>query len=193
MIIISVLSHKIVSFNTKTYYLLGFLFFIPLLGKAQNWTLYLSTKDVYSIAIDAQGNKWVGTYNGGVSKYDGTTWTNYNTSNTNGGLAGNTVKAIAIDAQGNKWFGTDGGGVSKLIEIKTSLPIVKQIDVLDIYPNPSRDPLNIVWHWHQQEKMSFEIYDLMGRRVQALSVMSTGASSQKTDIPLEKLSAGVYF
>jgi ligand-binding sensor domain-containing protein len=71
---------------------------------------------VSSIAIDAEGNKWFGTWEG-VSKFDGTTWTTYDTLD---GLACNNVLAIAIDAEANKktalvnkWFGTYGGGVSK--------------------------------------------------------------------------------
>ena len=42
----------------------------------------------------------------GVSKFDGTNWTTYTTSD---GLVGNYVRAIAIDKEGNKWFGTDEG------------------------------------------------------------------------------------
>jgi ligand-binding sensor domain-containing protein len=67
-----------------------------------------------AIAIDASGNKWFGTWGGGVSKFDGTTWTTYNSSNS--GLAYNSVQAIAIDASGNKWFGTTFSGVSKFHE-----------------------------------------------------------------------------
>ena len=82
---------------------------------AQTWTNYTTTdglidNSVYAITIDNQGNKWVGT-NNGVSKFDGTGWTSYTTSNS--GLATDRVNAIAIDDQGNKWFGTWGGGVSK--------------------------------------------------------------------------------
>jgi len=44
-----------------------------------------------------------------VSKYDGTTWTTYTTTNS---LASNNVYAIGIDSAGIKWFGTDNG-VSK--------------------------------------------------------------------------------
>ena len=74
---------------------------------------------VNAIAIDKQGNKWFGarTYDthglipsGGVSKFNDTNWTNYDTSK---GLAGIFVSSIAFDGQGNKWFGTYGGGVSK--------------------------------------------------------------------------------
>jgi streptogramin lyase len=89
-----------------------------------NWTTYDTTNGlvgnfVSSIAIDSQGNKWIGTvtvlsksnkvYGGGVSKFDGAVWTTYKTKD---GLASNNVYSIAIDKHGNKWFGTDSG-VSK--------------------------------------------------------------------------------
>jgi streptogramin lyase len=64
---------------------------------------------VSSIAIDSEGNKWFGTYGGGVSKFDDNIWTTYKTTN---GLVSNFVNSITIDAQGNKWFGTVSG-VSK--------------------------------------------------------------------------------
>lgn len=77
-------------------------------GDGQADVAGLASNYVYSIAIDAAGNKWFGTDNG-VSKFDGTTWTTYTTAD---GLADNYVEAILIDAAGNKWFGTLGG-VSK--------------------------------------------------------------------------------
>jgi ligand-binding sensor domain-containing protein len=66
---------------------------------------------VYAIAIDGEGNKWIGTYGGGLAKFDGVNWTVYNTSNS--GLPSVFVRAIAIDGQGNKWIGTDLGGLAK--------------------------------------------------------------------------------
>jgi ligand-binding sensor domain-containing protein len=54
---------------------------------------------MFAIAIDEQGNKWIGTVNGGLAKFDGVNWTVYNTSNS--GLPSNLVPwAIAIDGQG---------------------------------------------------------------------------------------------
>ena len=78
-----------------------------------NWTTYLNGEQVGPIAIDAQDNKWVGTYDPmgslshGAFKYDGTNWTTFDTLNS--GLADNYVNSIAIDTHGNKWFGTQGG------------------------------------------------------------------------------------
>jgi hypothetical protein len=59
-----------------------------------------------SLAIDVQGNKWIGTF-GGLAKFDGSSWTIYSISNS--GLPSNYVLSLAIDAQGNKWIGTYSG------------------------------------------------------------------------------------
>ena len=65
---------------------------------------------VDAIAIDSNGNKWIGTHGGGLVKYDGTTWTVYDTTK---GLPGNVVDAVAVDRQGNVWVGTDGNGLAR--------------------------------------------------------------------------------
>jgi hypothetical protein len=87
------------------------------LSQTQEWIVYntsnsgLPSDDVRAIAIDGQGNKWIGTYGGGLAKFDGVNWTVYNTSNS--GLPDNDVYAIAIDGEENKWIGTWGGGLAK--------------------------------------------------------------------------------
>ena len=50
---------------------------------------------------DKTGNLWVGTL-GGLSRYDGRNFTNYNVRN---GLPGNTVMSLAADSAGNIWIG----------------------------------------------------------------------------------------
>jgi sugar lactone lactonase YvrE len=62
-----------------------------------------------SILCDSRGSLWFGTQGGGVSKYDGKSFTTFTTAQ---GLANNIVRSIAEDKNGNLWFGTDGG-VSK--------------------------------------------------------------------------------
>lgn len=54
---------------------------------------------------DKIGNLWVGTM-GGLSRYDGRTFTNYTVRN---GLLLNMVNAVAADAKGNIWIGTQKG------------------------------------------------------------------------------------
>jgi len=80
------------------------------------WTVYdtnnsdLPDNWVGAIAIDTDGSKWFGTYNG-ATNFDGTTWTVYDMNNS--GLPDNDVYAIAVDPDGSKWFGTEGGGVAR--------------------------------------------------------------------------------
>jgi ligand-binding sensor domain-containing protein len=81
------------------------------LSQTQEWIVYntssnLPSNFVLAIAIDGQGNKWIGT-GGGLAKFDGRNWTVYNISNS--GLPDNYVRAIAIDGVGNKWIGTSVG------------------------------------------------------------------------------------
>ena len=61
---------------------------------------------VFSLLIDPRGVKWIGTWGGGVARFDGKTWTNFTTQD---GLAGNVVYAIAQDPTGRLWFGTNHG------------------------------------------------------------------------------------
>ena len=55
---------------------------------------------------DRIGNLWFGTQGGGVSKYDGKSFTNFSTTQ---GLVNNTIFSIIEDKTGNFWFATQGG------------------------------------------------------------------------------------
>ncbi|MFC2130683.1 two-component regulator propeller domain-containing protein [Bacteroidota bacterium] len=70
----------------------------------------LPDNDVWSIAIESNGEKWMGT-DGGLAKFDGKNWTIYDPSNS--GLPGSDVRSIAIDDNGNKWIGTSMDGLAK--------------------------------------------------------------------------------
>jgi len=61
---------------------------------------------VFALVTGKDDSVWAGTWGGGVSHYDGKTWTNYTTKD---GLAGNIVYSLARDANGVLWFGTDSG------------------------------------------------------------------------------------
>lgn len=75
-----------------------------------NWITILGDANVHSLAIDNKGYGWVGYqvwFGGGVSKFDGEKWVNYNIDNS--GIINNWITCIAIDKQGNKWIGTRVG------------------------------------------------------------------------------------
>jgi len=111
---------KNIKITGKVGVIIGILFIsllpVKLLSQYPNWTVYNTTNSglpdntVREIAIDASGNKWIGT-NDGLAEFDGTNWTVYDT--TNSGLPDNYVEAIAIDASGNKWIGTYDGGLAE--------------------------------------------------------------------------------
>lgn len=76
---------------------------------------------IWTIAFDARGRAWIGTYEGSVSTLDGQTWTGYPLADTyfdpqagtlqpmSNGLADASVKTILPTAAGRIWFGTERG------------------------------------------------------------------------------------
>jgi ligand-binding sensor domain-containing protein len=82
----------------------------------ENWTVYnkdnsgLPSNNLYDgLAIDGQGNRWIGT-GAGLAKFDGENWTVYDSGNSE--LPDNLMWSIAIDAHGNRWIGTHSGGLA---------------------------------------------------------------------------------
>jgi hypothetical protein len=61
---------------------------------------------IVSMAVDAQGVVWAGTWGGGLSRFDGKTWTHYTVAE---GLPGNHVFMLHIDPKGQLWIGTNDG------------------------------------------------------------------------------------
>ncbi len=61
---------------------------------------------VFSMHVSPDDSVYAGTWGGGVSRYDGSKWTNLTAKH---GLAGNIVYSIARDAEGALWFGTSAG------------------------------------------------------------------------------------
>ena len=70
----------------------------------------LGNNNVRPIYQDREGYLWFGTYNGGVSRYDGEAFVNFTTDD---GLASNSVWSIFQDREGFLWFGTYNAGVSR--------------------------------------------------------------------------------
>lgn len=63
------------------------------------------------IDMDSYNNKWVGAYNGGVGKFNGTNWTIYTPSNSP--LPENKIWSIAVDQNNVVWIGTETKGLVK--------------------------------------------------------------------------------
>lgn len=77
----------------------------------------LSDNRVYKIFKDSRGTIWIGTFGGGLNKFDLSTNTFYHYKYDpldNKSLADDKVLSVAEDSDGNILVGTYGGGLSKL-------------------------------------------------------------------------------
>ncbi len=65
---------------------------------------------VVALQVDAEGVVWVGTWGGGLSRFDGENWKTYTVDD---GLPSNHVFMLHIDPSGRLWAGTSDGLVLK--------------------------------------------------------------------------------
>jgi ligand-binding sensor domain-containing protein/signal transduction histidine kinase len=70
----------------------------------------LSNNNIWDLFEDKSGSIWIATFGGGLSKFDGISFTNYSEKQ---GLKSKEVRSIIPDDLGNIWIATNGGGVSK--------------------------------------------------------------------------------
>ncbi len=67
----------------------------------------IQSNSLFSIAIDNNDVKWIGTRTMGLIKYDEANFTNYNLSNSQ--IPSNWINYITVDDQNRVWVGTDNG------------------------------------------------------------------------------------
>jgi len=72
----------------------------------QNISVAYNPNYIVAMEVDANGVVWVGTWGGGLGRFDGKKWRNYTTAE---GLPGNHVFMLHIDRRGELWVGTNNG------------------------------------------------------------------------------------
>lgn len=88
-----------------------------LLAQSSQWITFngansrIPNNTVYSVVVDKQDLKWIGTDGYGLARFDGKNWTVYNSKNS--GLSNDFIRVIFVDKQNNKWIGTRYGGLFK--------------------------------------------------------------------------------
>ncbi len=97
------------NFKKFTFLLCALTFFGAQAQTITNYTTAdgLISDNVNCVDVDAADNVWFGTQLG-VSMFDGTTWTNYE-SGTYPDMIDNNIQAIFIDSNDDLWLGTDFG------------------------------------------------------------------------------------
>ncbi|MBN1293584.1 MAG: T9SS type A sorting domain-containing protein [Candidatus Latescibacteria bacterium] len=124
----------------------------------------------YSIEVDRNNIKWIGTVDG-VCRFDGETCTIFNTENS--GLCDNNVIAIAVEENNTIWFGTDNGVSRYTGEIITTsvdeenqtpetLPIIKT------YPNPFNPSTTIEFTLPESGFATITFYSMAGQKIREL-------------------------
>ena len=99
---------------------------------------------VEDIVVDANGDIWTGIYVdylvtvGGVAKFDGSDWTDYDQTD---GMVGPTIRALAVDENDAVWVATSSG-VTVVGEVGASVHQVSQKE-LTVYPNPTRGSITV--------------------------------------------------
>ena len=144
---------------------------------------------VNATAFDSNGDKWFASPLGGITHFDGTTFTPYDTSN---GLLSQYVTALLIDDQDNKWVGTSSG-MSVLDASNTSFThhtrmyIMPPPDTLNPVVDIAMDSYGRIWTaiyvgylaeggvamWDGNQWIDFDVSDgLVGPNVKGLVIDS---------------------
>lgn len=182
-------------------------------------TLFRWTKDndlisplskVYAVAVDSNNNVWIAnTGTGypvteffGVSKFDGTKFTNFNVED---GLASGYVYDIYVDKKGDIWFATWDGGVSVLHDTVTTnirqihplIQEVKHFSLSQNYPNPFNSNTCLRYNLNTPGQVELSIYNLLGKEVRTLIKQHLSAGEYKTiwdgtDEFGKEVSSGIY-
>ena len=175
-----------------------------------SWISYSSTdlhwSGVNATAFDSNGDKWFASPLGGITHFDGTTFTTYDTSNA---LLSQYVTALLIDNQDNKWIGTSSG-MSVLDASNTSFThhtrmyIMPPPDTLNPVVDIAMDSYGRIWTaiyvgylaeggiamWDGNQWEDFHVSDgLVGPNVRGLAIDSDDNVWVATSTGVSKISA----
>ena len=143
---------------------------------------------VVDLSIDSYNNLWAAIYvgylgEGGVAMYDGSNWIDYDVSD---GLVGKNIKGLSIDSQDNVWVATTSG-VSKISTTITNINKYNNQKLI-VYPNPSKDMINIVIESEPNIVTDINIYNIMGQKLSNHTL-----KNNKTSLDISSLKKGVYY
>ena len=175
-----------------------------------SWISYSSPdlhwSGVNATAFDSNGDKWFASPLGGITHFDGTTFTSYDTSN---GLLSQFVIALLIDDQDNKWVGTSSGmsvldATNTTFTQHTRMYIMPPPDTLNPVVDIAMDSHERIWTaiyvgylavggvamWDGNQWIDFDVTDgLVGPNVKGLAIDSQDNIWVATSTGVSKISA----
>ena len=172
----------------------------------ENWTTYtiynsgLTSNTIFDILVDSVDHIWIGTYAGGLVRFDRKDeWLVYNTITS--GISSNNVSVINIDAKGNKWIGHLLSGISVfreggviISEIPDNHPSILKSFILDQnYPNPFNPSTTIGFTLSKPEFVELKIYNLLGQELLMLVSKRLNQGNHTYTFDGTNLASGVYY
>jgi hypothetical protein len=121
-------------------------------------------------------------------------------------LAANDIGKVVVsmmdyrESDGRLMVATHAAGMfSTYIKNANQLPDltfikkVNQENTLNIYPNPTKEIINIEFEIEKDQKVSFSLYDAMGRKTQDVSIKQYQTGKHKHQLNLANLPKGTYY
>ncbi|MDB4160985.1 T9SS type A sorting domain-containing protein [Bacteroidia bacterium] len=143
---------------------------------------------VEDLAMDSEGNIWSGIYVdylvtvGGVAKFDGNAWTDYDEEE---GVVGPTIRAITVDEKDNIWV-TTSSGISRIAFGTASLDRLVPKNV-SVYPNPAENELHVNLGV-VSEPVAIQLINSIG----AVILERKGIVDNNVTLNISELQSGVY-
>lgn len=152
----------------------------------------LASPNVYSIESDASGKLYFSHQYGVTTLFDGE-WADLliediPQSINNGG------SSIEFDNEGTLWWGSKKQGVfssSPIITSTTNTDLIRNAN-LSIYPNPTRDLVNIDFTASKNAIVNLNIYNSLGQQVSSLDLGFFSEGTFQHTINLTEFPKGVY-
>jgi len=175
-----------------------------------SWVSYSSPdlhwSGVNATAFDSNGDPWFTSPLGGITHFNGTTFTPYDTSN---GLLSQFVTGLLIDDQYNKWVGTSSGmsvfdATNTSFTQHTRMYIMPPPDTLNPVVDIAMDSHGRIWSaiyvgylavggvamWDGNQWIDFDVTDgLVGPNVKGLTIDSQDNIWVATSTGVSKISA----
>lgn len=126
-------------------------------------------------------------------------------NSTYGPQAYPTVVLIGPD---NKFISTDIWPIGSIADLENAFPSGAltemscatgiadngfQTEVTGVYPNPAVETANVEFSLGQASEVSFEIVDMLGKKVEVIAATTYDAGANTVTIPVTELPAGNYF